>query len=265
MRFILGGEDTEMIEIAKLLAKTDYSVVYATIKGSRVNRSEAYEATLPTPKAFDVWVECTPSGYTKQELFSLGVDLVDHHHEGDVGYSMPASKYWEASSIGQVCTKIGLRKTPRLSYIAAADHCLLAAYHEQCPGISRQEFIDFRMKFFKTYTNEPFTHLRTVYDKALTCDTVEIGTATVYDITDMLNTDKSWLSDMACCWNLKTISIRQKKNRFKLFVSNLSSSDIEYFTNEYVPGLGVVISTYGDPKRQFAGAIIEGEYVSKNR
>ena len=47
-------------------------------------------------------------------------------------------------------------------------------------------------------------------------------------------------------------------------MSNLSSSEIDYFTNEYVPGLGVVISTYGDPKRQFAGAIIEGEYVSKN-
>lgn len=265
MRFILGGPDTEMIEIAKLLENTDYSVEYAKINGSRVNRSEAYQTTYPTPKPFDVWVECKPRGYTKQELYSLGVDLVDHHHEGDFGYALPASKYWEASSIGQVCTKLGLPKTARLSYVAAADHCLLGAYHEQCPGISRADFIKFRMKFFETYTEDPFAQLKTVYDKALTCPTVQVGTSTLYDITDMLKTDRAWLSDMACCWNLKTISIRQKKNRFKLFVSNLSSTDIEYFTNEYVRGLGKVLSTYGDPKRQFAGAVIEGEYVSKNR
>jgi hypothetical protein len=67
---------------------------------------------------------------------------------------------------------------------------------------------------------------------------------------------------MGCCFNMKTISIRQKKNRYKMFVSNLSNSEIQHFFDVFVPGLGSVVNTYGDPKRQFAGAVIEGEYVN---
>lgn len=62
MRFVLGGKDTEMNEIAKTLATTNYSVVYAKIGESRVNRSEAYDATYPKPEPLDVWVECAPRG-----------------------------------------------------------------------------------------------------------------------------------------------------------------------------------------------------------
>jgi hypothetical protein len=57
------------------------------------------------------------------------------------------------------------------------------------------------------------------------------------------------------------MSVLQKKNRYKMFVSNLSATQIDYFINEYAPSLGTVINTYGDPKRQFAGAVLEGQYV----
>ena len=262
MRFILGGADTEMIEIATVLATTNHSVEYAKIDGVRVNRSEAYEATHPKPKAFDVWVECKPAQYDKVELYSLGIDLVDHHQEGDIGYDMPASKYWEASSLGQICIKLGIVATDRLRYIAAADHCLLAAYHEQCPDVGRDDFIKFRMAFFYRYSKDPFEYLKNLHKNALTCPTVVIGDAELYDISSLLDKDRAWVSDMACCFNMKTLSIRQKKNRFKLFVSNLSSRDIKAFQETYAPSLGEVITCYGDPKRQFAGAVIEGQYVS---
>jgi hypothetical protein len=265
VRFILGGWDTEMIEIAQLLASTDYSVEYAKLGSARVNRSEAYEATYPTPKPYDVWIECKPTGYTKKELYSLGVDLIDHHQEGDFGYGMPAAKYWEASSLGQVCSKLGFPRTKRLNHIAAADHCLLSAYHEQCPDIKREDFISFRMSFFEGHVKDdepPFEYLKSLHSRALKCPTISMGNATLYDLSSLMRTDQKWLSDMGCCFNMKTISIRQKKNRYKVFVSNLSNSEIQYFFDVYVPSLGSVLNTYGDPKRQFAGAVIEGEYVN---
>lgn len=263
MRFILGGMDTEMKEIATLLADTNYSVLHAQRGGSRVNRAEAHQSTYPVPKPRDVWIECSPADYTKTELYSLGVDLIDHHQEGDFGYGMPASLYWEASSIGQLCKKLSIQRTQRLSYVAAADHCLLSAYHEQCPDIKREDFISFRMKFFEDF-DEPFEYLKALHARALKCPTISMGEATLYDISSLLKDARIWLSDMACCFNMKTISIQQKKNRHKLFVSNLSASEIQYFIDDYVPGLGQVINTYGDPKRQFAGAVLEGSYVGQD-
>ena len=264
MRFILGGPDTEMIEIAKLLEDTDYSVEYAKINGSRVNRSEAYQATHPTPKPFDVWIECKPRGYTKQELFSLGVDLVDHHHEGDFGYAMPASKYWEASSIGQVCNRLGIPRTQRLSYIAAADHCLLPAYHEQCPGIDREGFLAFRMDFMKQFESEPLKYLKNLHHKALKFPIINMLGTKVHDVSSLGGKDRKWLSDMSCCYGMKTVSVSQKSNRYKMFVSNLSVDEIDTFCQEYAPSLGKVINVYGDPKRQFAAAVIEGSYVCED-
>mgnify|MGYP001187816943 FL=1 len=263
MRFILGGSDTEMIEIESLLADTNYSVIHAKVGRTRVNRSEAYSATHPAPKPFDVWIECSPEGYTKPELYSLGIDLIDHHQEGDFGYNMPPAKYWEASSIGQLCKKLGIRKTKRLSYIAAGDHCLLSAYHDKCPGISRNDFIDFRMKFYK-FEEDPFTYLKQLHEQALSCPTITMGQTRIYDISSLVGSNRKWLSDMACCFNLKTVSVLQKKNRYKMFVSNLSASQIDYFINEYAPSLGNVINTYGDPRRQFAGAVLEGQYVRQD-
>ena len=260
MRFVLGGGDTEMIEIESLLADTNYSVIHAKLGNNRVNRSEAYSATHPTPKPFDVWIECSPEGYTKAELYSLGIDLIDHHQEGDFGHNMPPAKYWEASSVGQLCKKLGIERTKRLSYIAAADHCLLAAYHDKCPGVSRDDFIDFRMSFFER-TEQPFAYLKQLHDRALSCPVIVMGEIKVYDISSLMASDRKWLSDMACCFNMKTISVRQKKNRYKLFVSNLSAPEIEYFMTQYAPSLGNLINCYGDPRRQFAGAVLEGQYV----
>ncbi len=264
MRFILGGMDTEMVEIESLLADTGYSVEYAMLGDTRVNRSEAYSATSPKPRPLDVWIECSPEGYTKAELYSLGIDLIDHHQEGDFGYSMPPAKYWEASSVGQLCKKLSIPRTQRLSYIAAADHCLLAAYHDKCPEVPREDFIQFRMNFFAGKVEDPFVYLKNLHTKAMSCRVVKMGGTKLYDVSSLIGHNRMWLSDMACCFNLKTISVRQKKNRYKLFVSNLSADEIDFFMTEYAPSLGTLINCYGDPKRQFAGAVLEGQYVSQD-
>ena len=261
MRFVLGGLDTEMREIESVLINSGYCVEYAKIGDNRVNRSEAYEVTHPTPRPTDVWVECRPLGYTRGELYSLGIDLVDHHQEGDEGYDMPPKQYWDASSIGQICNMLGVERTQRLNYIAAADHCLLSAYHEQCPEVDREGFLAFRMEFFKQFHDNPVEYLKQLHNKVLTYEQITMLGTKVYDVSAIHGKDRKWLSDLACCYGIKTVSINQKSNRFKMFVSNLSVKEIDRFCNEYAPSLGTIINVYGDPKRQFAAAVVEGAYV----
>ena len=264
MRFVLGGLDTEMREIETILIDAGYSVEYAKIGGIRVNRSEAYDATYPHPIPTDVWVECRPVGYSKSELYSLGIDLVDHHQEGDAGYDMPPKQYWEASSIGQICNRLGVERNKRLNYIAAADHCLLSAYHEQCPYVDREGFLAFRMEFFEQFHDNPIEYLKELHKRVLTYGQIPMLGTRVYDVSSIKGKDRKWLSDLACCYGIKTMSISQKPNRFKIFVSNLSVKEIDQFCNEYAPSLGNVINVYGDPKRQFAAAVVEGSYVRKD-
>ena len=256
MRFVLGGKDTEMETIESLLKKHGVDYVYATHNEQRVNRSEAYNAHAPDIQVGDVWVETRPEGFSVRELFSLGIDVIDHHSEGDPGFARPFSEYWEASSLGQVCVKLGIQPTERLRYIAAADHCLLGAYHGQCPGVDRNDFLKFRLSYYES-EDDPMAKLKRLHKEALACPTVQIGDSTVYDITEIANYSRGWFNDMACYYNMKTISRLVKPNRTKLFVSNLSGKDIDYFMNEYVKTLGKVVKVYGDPKRQFAAAVIE--------
>ena len=103
------------------------------------------------------WVECTPLQLHEQWITN-NCDkqyYINHHRPEDVGYGLPPEQYWSASSLGQVintlrCPPRGLQIVsknnldvnvviqPRLwllEHIAAADHCLRAAYKGQCPGI----------------------------------------------------------------------------------------------------------------------------------
>lgn len=262
MRFVLGGSDTEMKHIERTLKDLDYEVVKATLNDVRVARGQAYHADWPIPKLGDVWVECQHKDYTKKEMASLGMDIVDHHYEGDPGYGMPPDKYWEASSIGQVYQLIGLEPTEEAKMIAAGDHCLYAAYHGMCPDIRKDDFIEFRMDFFRRKKGEK--RFEREKDGAIRlakkCKTINLGNITVVDLTPMTKKYYSWLADVSCMLNLKFVTIQPHTNKegmVKYFVGNLARSEINYFTNELVSQLGdEVLSVYGDPTRQFAGAIV---------
>ena len=209
-----------------------------------------------------MWVECQHKDYTKKEMASLGMDIVDHHYEGDPGYGMPPDKYWEASSIGQVYQLIGLEPTEEAKMIAAGDHCLYAAYHGMCPGIRKDDFIEFRMDFFRRKKGEKLFEREKdgAIRLAKKCKTINLGNITVVDLTPMTKKYYSWLADVSCMLNLKFVTIQPHANKegmVKYFVGNLARSEINYFTNELVSQLGdEVLSVYGDPTRQFAGAIV---------
>ena len=61
MRFVLGGSDTEMKHIERMLKDLDYEVVKATLNDVRVARGQAYHADWPIPS----WEMCGLSASTK--------------------------------------------------------------------------------------------------------------------------------------------------------------------------------------------------------
>lgn len=211
MTFILGAAGLEISAIEKLLQRRGVNYFYAAASGERVTPDTAYRADgLLSPDgkivaeaeqaailASAIVVECDFPGVTP-------VVRCDHHRPGDPGYGRPSAEYWQASSIGQVCSMLGIERpaTParhpsctgdarceihwngacmsatvkdyfpcpscgneldlgkcgerycldcqvnfapdEFAMIAAADHCLAAAYAGKCPGVDREKFAEFR-------------------------------------------------------------------------------------------------------------------------
>lgn len=148
--FVLGAPDPEMREIAHVLRDAGRHYLHAAREGMRVTTRTAYDANgvlrpsrwlgmggvLP-PQQPAVFVECTVRGHEP-------VARVDHHNPGDPGYAMPPGRYLEGASIGQTLRLLGREPTPTQRLLAAADHCLTAAYQGQCPGVDPKELLFLR-------------------------------------------------------------------------------------------------------------------------
>jgi len=253
VRVVLGGFDTEMKFIGELLENTDCEVVWATKDGARVSRSNAYDADCPSPKATDVWVECSHEDWSMLEMASFGITLVDHHKDGDVGYGRPPSEYFEASSIGQIHILLGIEPTKEARFVAAADHCLHLAYNSQCPGVAREELKDFRMAFYGD--EDPFGKVQWTKREIDACPKIKINGKMVNDISKLHPRHNKWLTETSCYYGLRTFKLTRSGNGFKAFLSNLSSKDLQHFLDSQCHDFGVVVKTFGDPKRQFIGVI----------
>lgn len=148
--FVLGAPDPEMREIIRVLKKAGRNLVQAARDGVAVIPRTAYDAngvlkappagrkeTLLLPQSPAVFVECTVLGHDP-------VLRMDHHHPGDPGYAMPPERYLEGASIGQTLRLLEQEPTATQKIIAAADHCLTAAYQGRCPGIDPGELLFLR-------------------------------------------------------------------------------------------------------------------------
>ncbi|MFZ5544021.1 MAG: TetR family transcriptional regulator [Pseudomonadota bacterium] len=149
--FVLGAQDPEMREIEKTLGNAGIACVHAALQRQRCSAQTAYSAdgvvrvgrdgvvraALLPPKAPAVFVECTVDDRAP-------VLRVDHHHPGDPGYEMPAERYLEGSSLGQVLALLEREPTETQRLLAAGDHCLTAAYQGECPGVDPGELLFLR-------------------------------------------------------------------------------------------------------------------------
>ncbi|HYC36260.1 MAG TPA: hypothetical protein VEC19_07545 [Usitatibacter sp.] len=149
-RFVLGALDPEMREIARVLRREGRGILRATNEGALVLPRTAYEAdgvVAHTAKGLEralvlpgeplVMVECSLRGH--EPLLR-----VDHHHPGDPGYEMPPERYVEGASIGQTLRLLDIEPNDTQRLLAAADHCLTAAYQGRCPGVDPDELLFMR-------------------------------------------------------------------------------------------------------------------------
>jgi hypothetical protein len=164
--YVLGAEDAEMICIERALRTLGLPFVYAAENGVRVTQDNAYSANgfiaAPGIDYFNpvaatgqkVSIECT---VTVDPVYTPDTE-VDHHYPGDVGYGGVAADFFESSSVGQVYNQlvdpgegftvpqVDAAFGSDIEFIAAADHCLAAAYQEDCPDITFAGMLDYRAR-----------------------------------------------------------------------------------------------------------------------
>jgi len=154
MLAILGSADPEMQAIEELLAMYEYRFEYARVNGRRVHPGNAYNADPVILNKLEtvVLVECQPQNVTFKGK-DCEIITIDHHRPSDPGYNQTPDKFWEASSIGQICKLLDIPQMNELKLIAAADHCLAAAYAGKCPGIDPDKLMEWRIKSRAAFQN----------------------------------------------------------------------------------------------------------------
>jgi hypothetical protein len=254
--FILGASDPEMEEIERIIRDRGLPFVYATVLGARRVRPEeayrAYRVDIP-PRKVVVLVECQP------ELPS-GVPrlVIDHHRPDDPGYGLGPEAYMDASSLGQVLSLLDEDPTPRQRLIAAADHCLGAAYRGLCPGVDPAQLMEFRAesraKFQGRSVQAVIADIKSATKALLAAPTVYIGDGQV--ARDMRGKHVSELPEAAARVGECFISdSKVSDGRTKLVCQSGSPEQIAAFMQRFAAGAGLK-DVYGDPARGFAGGFL---------
>ncbi len=167
--FVLGASDPEMVAIEAVLEAAGQKFVYALAgmgELTRVHPGNAYKFAGTSGEFEDedtvVLVECAPEKALLETIRTVVV--VDHHRPGDPGYGQPAEKFFEASSLGQIralvarITGVGFHEADenqRHAMVAAADHCLEAAYRGKCPGVDPDELMRWRVETRAAFQKRP--------------------------------------------------------------------------------------------------------------
>lgn len=142
---IFGGSDHEEQAARKVCKDHDIWTATATVNGTKCHAGNAYQANgyvidgatdFNVDGADCIIFECNAAAAGGQEV----VGRCDHHNPGDPGYALGPDRFWEASSLGQLCSILGVSPTEGLLMVAAGDHCPAAAYKGLCPGVDAQKF-----------------------------------------------------------------------------------------------------------------------------
>lgn len=246
--FVLGAPDHEMQEIRRICKEEGLGYAHATFGGAVVRSQEAYLANgiqglLPKEPVTLVFVECAVAGLPCHEI-------IDHHQEGDPGYGKAPEQFLEGSSLGQFLKLIGKEPTPRQLIIAAADHCLTAAYQGQCPGIDPEELKAWREETRSRARGLPLEVLREQIGNA------EHALATAPRLT-MEDVEVAWfesdpppeVSEASARLAMPYAYVKQQDDgRVKSGIRSAPAKVIQFWMERC--GLK---STYGDPQRGFAG------------
>ncbi len=258
--FILGAKDLEMDTIESVLKSSGALFGYAgVVRGDngqtvRVGPNNAYRAeTIIGVDAIAhhrlVFVECD-------------FERCDHHRVIDAGYGKSPEEFLEASSIGQVIRMlvrngIEVPVTGRIRAVAAADHCLPAAYQGECPGVSPEQVLEVRLPELCLRHGMPEADVRAGIDAArallASAPFVEIGAGNpVRDLRHYgVQPFVLEAATMAGAHFLGHVDTRDPK---KIMLSAFVET-VQCFLNGWAQHSGIS-GLYGDPGRGFAGGSV---------
>lgn len=286
IKVMLGASDPEMQKIKEVLSAVSgvLFVLEQAMKGGRpVHAGNALSADPIDTSGFTlVWfVECRAP-----MLHDVPAIRIDHHNPGDVGYDALPEDYFAGSSLGQVivllaergwlpkswelfpcqnpstlvvplsstfvCSGSDIVEVPyELLMVAAADHCLGAAYNGECPCINPELLLQYRAKSKAAFqTRRVDDVLQDIYDsiRALNSGTKLPGT----EFVDMRR-EPPWpeLVEAGTFAGISYVSgpLLTPDGR-KKFTASGTEGEIAEFMRDNPLGL---VGLYGNPHRRFAG------------
>ncbi|HEU0276792.1 MAG TPA: hypothetical protein VFQ95_03080 [Rhodanobacteraceae bacterium] len=261
--FVLGAADPEMNAIEHLLHGHGVPFVHATTGGKRVYPANAYRAGMP-PRARATLhadgqvylVECVGAAARRAQR-------IDHHRPGDPGYGQPPVRYWQASSLGQTIAVLDaallpdtVAVTPELRMVAAADHCLGAAYRGLCPGVDPDALFHWHLASRAAFLHQSESQVLGAIEAAQaalrTAASVELAPGIL--VADMRDRSYPELPLAAarsgrCC--ISQVTARDGRTKIGCLVG--SPAEVESFMHNWAPAQRLT-GIYGDAIRGFAGA-----------
>ena len=257
--WVLGASDPEMDAIKRLLAWRAH-VVATAADGRRVRPETAYAATVPDMAKGTVWIECRRDRWLASEMRARGATLIDHHAPGDPGYGRPPADYMEASSLGQVLVMLRVEPTAEHRIIAAADHCLGAAYAGRCPGVSPGTLLDWRMSSRAEHQRRPvkvvIADVRAAIRRLRVCPSIVLGGVLVRDLrpgTLPELPDVCGYAGVAAVYEMPMPDGRMKVGIIGAGIGTASGpAPVEAWLRGEGPAAGLT-GLYGDPARGYAG------------
>lgn len=266
--FVLGSDDPEMSAIEEFLASRGIPYGYALKGDERVRGSNAYSAMFMEfsnakhwQKTYLFFVECWISDlYQEHNVFR-----VDHHNDGDPGYGLPPKDYWKASSLGQVISIIDKRydPTPVDRMIAAADHCLLAAYRDQCPGVNPEQLglwrAASRAAYRGVHTDTVHKEIMDAFDRLTKAPKITLGDSDVSDLREYGGFIPE-LKEAACRFGIPYITkaVALNSSGCKVILGAASPETVSAFLAGEGPAKDLV-NIYGDPARGLAGGFLAND------
>jgi hypothetical protein len=252
--FVLGARDAEMERIEALLTRTGYIAVFAVQKGgARVSPSTAYKSVGTVPEI--IWdgvkevilVECDAPVPT-----DILVRRCDHHRQGDPGFDREPVEFWLGSSLGQVHAMLGVEPDRDAVLAAAADHCLAAAYAGACPGVTRDEMLNFRVSDRAKFQGVGEGELK---DRILAA-VAELKIAPVaidLGIKDLRGKEVPELPEAACLIGVPCLAtVTDADGRVRVVLKSASPALVRKFMETWAPAQGIT-EIYGFPVRGMAG------------
>lgn len=289
--WILGAPDPEMVAIESLLTQAGEYVAHAGFLDA--GRPGGFRRCAPgdayASQAHQYRTDCGDVGSRSETWYLVECTVptpdgclvirIDHHWPGNPGFGRTPAEFFPASSIGQVLAVLAMEPSLEQRLIAAADHCLGAAYRGECPGVDPDALMRWRAenraKFQGRSVAEMLVDIAVTTEALRSAPTIQLRVIReddwIVNAADAALVDEQAalsvrdmrrelpypeLPEAACRLGVGYISgpLVDRDGGRKITCSG-SPEQIQAFLFHWAPNNGLV-DIYGDPARGFAGGYL---------